>query len=99
MGAMRGIIRKGQVIMAQPADLPDETEVEIVPIGPAGSSDDEGTMSPDEIARTLAAMDRVEPFELSEQEEAAIAADRRARREWEKAGFLERGDRVRGAWE
>ena len=53
MSAIRGIIRKGQVIMAEPADLPDETEVEIVPVGLSGSADDEGTLSPDEIARAL----------------------------------------------
>jgi len=99
MGAIRGIIRKGQVIMAEPADLPDETEVEIVPVGLASPAGEEGTMSPDEIARTLAAMDEVEPFEMTEQEEAAIAADRRARKEWEKARFLEHADRLRGAWE
>ncbi len=42
MSAIRGIIRKGQVIMTEPANLPDETEVEIVPLGFGGSADDEG---------------------------------------------------------
>ena len=74
MGAIRGIIRKGQVIMPQPADLPDETEVEIVPVGLAGPADDEGTMGPDEIARTLAAMDEIEPFEMTDEERATIEA-------------------------
>src|SRR5262249_45180951 len=97
--AIRGIIRKGQVIIAQPADLPDETEVEIVPVGLASPTDDEGTMGPDEIARTLAAMDRVEPFEMTGAEEASIEADRRARKEWEKARFLEQADRLRDIWE
>ena len=97
MGAIRGIIRKGQVIMAQPADLPDETEVEIVPVGLASPADDEGPMGPDEIARILTAIDRVEPFEVT-QEEAAIEADRRARKEWEKVRFLEHVDWLRGAW-
>jgi hypothetical protein len=99
MSAIRGIIREGQVILAQPADLPDETEVEIVPVGLAGPADEEATMSPDEIARTLAAMDQVEPFEMTEEEVAAIAADRRARKEWEKARFLEHSDRLRSTWE
>jgi hypothetical protein len=61
---------------------PDETE-EIIPVGLAGSADEVGTMSPDEIARTPAAMDRVEPFQMTEEERAAIEADRRARKEWE----------------
>ena len=99
MGAIRGIIREGQVIMPEPADLPDETEVEIVPVGLASPADEEGTMSPDEIARTLAAMDQVEPFEMTEEEVAAIAADRQARKQWEKARFLEHGDRLGSVWE
>jgi hypothetical protein len=99
MGAIRGIIRKGQVIMARPADLPDETEVEIVPVGLASPADDEGTIGPDEIARILTAMDRVEPLDMTPEEEAAIEADRRARKEWEKARFLEHADRLRDAWE
>jgi hypothetical protein len=99
MSAIRGIIRKGQVIMAEPADLPDETEVEIVPVGLSGSADDEGMTSPDEIARTLAAMDAIEPFEMTDEERAAIEADRRARREWEKARFDEHADRLRSLWE
>src|SRR5262245_39044288 len=99
MGAIRGIIRKGQVIVTEPVDLPDETEVEIVPLGLEGSADEGTTMSADEIARTLAAMDEIEPFEMTDEERAAIAADRQARKEWEKARFLEHADRLRSAWE
>jgi hypothetical protein len=99
MSAIRGIIRKGQVIMTEPADLPDETEVEIIPVGLMGSTDEEGAMSPDEIARTLAAMDEIEPLEMTDEERAAIEADRQARKEWEKARFDERADRLRGLWE
>jgi hypothetical protein len=99
MSAIRGIIRKGQVVMTEPADLPDETEVEIVPVGLTGSADDDGPMSPEEIARTLAAMDAVEPFEMTDEERADIEADRQARKEWEKARFNEHADRLRSMWE
>ena len=99
MSAIRGIIRKGQVIMTQPVDLPDETEVEIMPVGLGSSEDDEGTLSPDEIARMLAAMDAIEPFEMTDEERAAIEADRQARKEWEKARFNEHADRLRSLWE
>jgi hypothetical protein len=98
MSAIRGIIRKGQVIMTEPANLPDETEVEIVPIGLTGSVDEEGTMSPDEIVRTLAAMDEIEPFDMTDEERAAIEADRQARKEWEKSRFNEHADRLRSMW-
>ena len=99
MGTIRGIIRKGQVIMTEPADLPDETEVEVVPVGLLDAADEEGTMGPDEIARTLAAMDRVEPFEMTDEETAAIESDRRARKDQEKARFFEHADRLRSPWE
>ncbi len=99
MGGIRGIIRKGQVVMTEPADLPDETEVEIVPVRLAHATDEEGPMCPDAIAQTLAAMDQVDPFEMSDDERSAIAADRRARKEWEKARFLEHADQLRDAWQ
>ncbi len=85
--------------MAEPADLPDETEVEIVPVGLAGLTSDEEAMSPDEIARTLAAMAEIEPFTMTDEERAAIEADRLARKEWEKARFNEHADRLRSIWE
>jgi len=47
-------------------------------------------MSPDEIARTLAAMEKIEPFEMTDEERGALAADREARKDWEKAHFDER---------
>jgi hypothetical protein len=85
--------------MTEPANLPDETEVEIVPVGLTRSVDPEGTMSPDEIVRTLAAMAEIEPFEMTDEEGAAIEADRQARKEWEKARYIEHADRLRRTWE
>ena len=86
MSAIRGIIRKGQVVMTEPANLPDETEVEIVPVGLRAPWTTEETMSPDEIARTLAAMDEIEPFEMTDEERAAIEADRRPARSGRSLG-------------
>ena len=55
-------------------------------------------MTPDEIARTLEAMDELEPFEMSDEERVAIEADPRPAR-WEKAYFDEHADRLRRIWE
>jgi hypothetical protein len=85
MTILRGVIHNGQVVLPQPADLPEETEVQIVPMDLAGSADDERPVTSDEIARTLAAMECVQPFEMTDLERAAIEADRRARKEWEKS--------------
>ncbi len=97
MSTLKGIIRNGQVIVIGPTDLPDGTEVEILPVGL--SVDDQGQMTSDEIARTLDAMEQTEPFELTDAERAAIEADRKARKEWEKAQFDEHADRLRRIWE
>src|SRR5690242_15610639 len=83
MALLKGTIHDGQVVLPQPVDLPDGTEVEIVPVDPAGSADDDGPLTPDEIARTLAAMEQVQPFEMSDLERAALEAARRAHKEWE----------------
>jgi hypothetical protein len=99
MTILRGVIHNGQVVLPQPADLPEGTEVQIVPMDLAGSADDERPVTSDEIARTLAAMECVHPFEMTDLERAAIEADRRARKEWEKSRFFEHADRLRGMWE
>jgi hypothetical protein len=98
MSTLKGIIRNGQVIVVGSTDLPDGTEVEILPVG-TSALNDEVQVAPDEIARTLAAMEKIEPFEMTDAERAAIEADRRARKEWEKAHFDEHGDQLRGNWE
>ena len=98
MNTLKGIIRNGQVVMIGPTDLPDGTEVEILPVGLSAAADQE-PMSSDEIFRTLAAMEQIEPFEMTDAERAAIDAERRARKEWEKAHFDERADRLRRIWE
>ena len=70
---MKGVIRNGRVEVAEPINLPDGSEVTIT--GHAhdtflGLSDNDRPMSPSEIGQTLAAMDKVEPFDLTEEERA-----------------------------
>ena len=57
------------------------------------------TMSAEEIARTLAAMDAVEPFEMTAAEEAAWQAARDQRKAADKASFFERNEELRRQWE
>ena len=56
-------------------------------------------MTPEEIARTLAAMERIEPLEMSGEERAALEVDRQARKEWEKAHFEAHAEKLRAMWE
>ena len=98
MNTFKGVIHNGQVILPRPADLPEGTEVEIVPLD-LSLTDDDGPVTADEIARTLAAMEAVQPFEISDSERAAIELDRQTRKEWEKSRFNEHAERLREIWE
>jgi hypothetical protein len=98
VSVLKGVIHDGQVVLLERSDLPEGTEVEIVPVDLARLTD-EVLVTPDEITRTLAAMDAIQPFELSVSERAAIESDRRAHKEWEKARFNEHAERLREMWE
>jgi hypothetical protein len=77
---MKGIIRNGRVEVAEPINLPDGSEVSITDHVHGRFSDladNERPMSPKEIADVLAAMDKIEPFDISDEERAAADA-------WEK---------------
>jgi hypothetical protein len=96
--AIRTTVREGRLELRVPSEWPEGAEVEIRRVDQNGS-DEEQAMRADEIAATLAAMDRVQPFDLSDDEQAAIEADRRARKEWEIAHFQERAERIVESWE
>ncbi len=102
MTMMTAIVRNGQLELPRPIDLPDGTEVEILlpePERTDSGSEDDGPITPEEIARILAAIEKIEPLEMTEDERAALAADRQARKEWEKAHFEERAEKLRRMWE
>lgn len=74
---LKGTIQNGQVVLPQPADLPDGTEVTVLTHESSktlGIPDAEWPTDPDGIAQLLARMDRVEPFDMTPAEEAEIQA-------------------------
>ena len=82
---LKGTIQNGQVVLPQPADLPDGTEVTVWTHGVCkglGIPDDEWPTDPEGIARLLARMDRVEPFDMTPEEEADVAAWRQKVKEY-----------------
>jgi hypothetical protein len=83
MDAIRATWKDGQVVLDGPVDWPDGSRLVIEPDPspgrPASQREDEGPMTPEETARTLAAMDKVEPFDLTAAEAADLAA-------WEQKG-------------
>lgn len=97
MSVLRGKIKDGQVVLDRPAELPDDTNVIVTTGSPA--TEDDGPMTPDEIARILAAMDKVQPFDLTDAERAAWEAERAAAKAREEAQFAEQAERLRGMWD
>lgn len=97
----RGVIRSGQVIVDEPINLPDGSEVTItgIPCGNSAGDEYHDQLGPEEIAATLAAMDKIEPFEMTPEEEAALAAERHAGKEREKAQFVKEAERQQRMWE
>lgn len=85
MTTIKAVVRNGRIEVDEPLDLPDGTVLQIpVPDDAANAKDDE-SMTPDEIQQILAAMDRMVPLQMTDDELAAWEAYRRARREFEKA--------------
>ena len=56
-------------------------------------------MTPEEIARVLAAMDRMVPFDFSPEEAARLEAAQQEHKAWELAHFEERAEKLRRMWE
>ena len=74
---LKGTIENGQVVLPQPANLPDGTPVTVLPheLGKTlGIPDEDWPTKPDDIARLLTRMDRVEPFDMTPAEEADTLA-------------------------
>lgn len=82
MTTMKAVVRNGRIETDEPLDLPDGTEV-LVSMNEWVSEDD-GPMSPEEINRVLAAMEKIEPFDRTEEERAAADT-------WEKRVDTSRG--------
>lgn len=92
---VRGVVRNGRVEVDEPLPLPDAAAV--VVRGWDASADT--PPSSDDVAATLRAIDAVEPMDWTPDELAAWEADRRTRREHEKAVFTARSEVLRGVWE
>ncbi len=102
MSVVRATWRNGQIVLDGPVAWAEGLRLVVEPEqsqGALAADDDNGPMTPEEIAHTLAAMDKVEPLDSPADERVAWEADRRARKEWEKAHFAEHADKLRRQWE
>jgi len=68
-------------------------------VTPGSSAPDDGPMTSVEIVRVLAAMDRVQPFDLTDAERAAWEAEWLAAKAREKAEFTAHAERLKRMWD
>jgi hypothetical protein len=90
MKAILGTVHNGQIVADQPVEWPEGCRVVIEPAAKEetlGIREENWPTDPEGIARLLALMDQIEPVEMTPEEEAAWKAERKARKEWEKANF------------
>ena len=98
MATLKATVRNGRLETDQPIDLPDGTELRI-PIPDSTGDDDGWDNTPEAIAAWLTWYDSLQPLIFTEEERAALDADRRARKDWEKAHFEEYAEELRRLWE
>ena len=70
MTMIKTVIRDRQVRVPAPEELPDGTEVVLT----INANMDDGPVSPEEIARVLAAMQKLQPLEIPEDVAAELDA-------------------------
>ena len=100
MNAIRATVKDRRIALDVPDDWPEGTEVVIEPLTESiGLSEEDWPKTPEEVARHLALMDEVRPFDMTPEEEAAWQADRQTRKEYEKAHFDEWAEALRRMWE
>ena len=99
MTPVQGIFKNGHVVFDAPADWPEGCRVRIEPVASTdddGGSGDEQHDDPESVARWLAAVDAIPPFEMSPAEEAEWIAARQAQNDFEKSQFDKRAARIEG---
>ncbi len=102
MNAIKGTYKDGQIILGQPADWPDGTQVLVEPIAPEcslGIRDEDWPTDSEGISRHLALMDRIEPLLMTPEEEAAWQAARKVQKEYERANWDRRVGQIEGLFE
>ena len=96
MSAIHGRVKNGKIELAAPADWPDGTVVEVRPVEEAvGLTEDEWPETPEEIEAWLRWYDTVQPLILTPEDEARIAAARKAQRDFELATWDEQAEKAR----
>ena len=102
MTAVKGIVKNGQIVVGEPLDWPDGTEVIVRQVAEEetfGVPEEDRQDTPEAIAAWIQWFDSIEPLQMTPEEEAEWQAARQAQKEFEKARFMEHADKLRRMWE
>jgi hypothetical protein len=103
MNALQGTIKNGQIVLDGPAELPEGTRVEVLPVDVTrptlGMREEDWPTTSEGVAALLARIDQVEPGWLSPEDDAAWRESLRLQKEVEKARFFDDADKLRRIWE
>jgi hypothetical protein len=99
LAAIKALIRNGHVETEAPIDLPEGTEVLILPAIAREDPGDDWDDSATGIAAWLDKYDALEPLIITSDEKQPLEQDRAARREWELAQAEARARKLREIWE
>src|SRR5262249_17449165 len=103
LNALQGTIKNGQIVLAAPAELPEGTRVEVLPIEGArptlGMREEDWPTTPEGAAALVARMDQVEPGWRWREDGAAWRGALRGQKESERAQFFADAEKLRGVWE
>jgi len=102
MSAIKGKYRNGQIILAEKADWPEETEVLIERVQPErslGLRDEDWPTDPEGLAKLLALIDSFEPLIMTPEEEAEWHAAMKAQKEYDLSKHKEWSRRIERLFE
>jgi hypothetical protein len=100
MSAIRTTVTDGKIVLDAPADWPEGMEVVVSPAEETvGLTEEEWPETPEEIEAWLRWYDSLEPLILTPEDEARIAAARKAQKEFELATWHEQSEKLRKMWE
>jgi hypothetical protein len=101
MGAIRGRLIDGKVVLDTPAEWPEGTEVLVEPaeeyVG-VGMREEDWPTTPEGIADLIARVDRIEPF-LTPEEDAEWRKALARQKAWEVAHWEEHNEKLRKLFE
>ena len=102
MTAITAIVKGGRLELNVPPDWPDGTEVVVQPvcIGETfGIREEDWPETPEAMADWLSWYDSLEPLIFTDAERAAWATARKEQKDFQKATFVQRAEKLGRMWE